>query len=317
MNQPIMKTRTNELSAPEMTTAELSKRALFNRFVEYADVKPKSVETYRKNISRFLQWLMDNGINRPTRSDVVAYRDYLRENYKPTTVQGYIVAVRLFFQWLHQEGLSENLAENLKGAKISNNFKKDALTARQFKNVLDEIDDTTLTGKRDKAMLILIVSCGLRTIEVSRAKIEDIQLQGDTLGLYVLGKGRDEKDFQPMNHTAERAIKEYLKERNPKSLEEPLFTSTSHQNAGATLSTQTVSKTVKKYLRLAGYDSERLTAHSLRHTTVTMALLAGQSAQEVSAFARHSNINTTMIYAHNLEKTQNKCSDAVERMLLG
>ncbi len=60
-------------------------------------------------------------------------------------------------------------------------------------------------------------------------------------------------------------------------------------------------------MRAAGFDSERLTAHSLRHTAITQALLAGSPLQEVQQFARHSSINTTQVYAHNLDRLQGSC----------
>ena len=61
---------------------------------------------------------------------------------------------------------------------------------------------------------------------------------------------------------------------------------------------------------------ETETAHSLRHTAVTQALIAGQTLQEVQQFARHSNINTTLIYAHNLENEKNECSGKLADMFL-
>lgn len=77
------------------------------------------------------------------------------------------------------------------------------------------------------------------------------------------------------------------------------------------MSTRSISGIIKARLRSAGYDSERLTAHSLRHTAVTLSLLGGNSLQEVQQFARHSNIATTQIYAHNLDRAKNKCENTI------
>jgi integrase len=65
----------------------------------------------------------------------------------------------------------------------------------------------------------------------------------------------------------------------------------------------------------AGYDSSRLTAHSLRHTAVTLSLLGGKSLQEVQQFARHTNIATTQIYAHNLDRAKNNCEEVVAKAI--
>ena len=68
-------------------------------------------------------------------------------------------------------------------------------------------------------------------------------------------------------------------------------------------------------MKAAGYISSRLTAHSLRHTAITLALLAGQSIQDVQAFARHSSINTTTIYAHNVNRLDSRCESLIERAI--
>lgn len=74
---------------------------------------------------------------------------------------------------------------------------------------------------------------------------------------------------------------------------------------------RSISGLVKARLKQAGYNSDRLTAHSLRHTAVTLSLIGGQSLQEVQQFARHINITTTQIYAHNLDRANNKCEETI------
>ena len=88
--------------------------------------------------------------------------------------------------------------------------------------------------------------------------------------------------------------------------------SISNNSKGQGMSTRSISGVCKEAMIRAGYDSDRLTAHSLRHTAVTLALIAnGGNIQEAQQFARHANIATTQIYAHNLEKQNNQCSRLV------
>lgn len=101
---------------------------LFSRWTSYIDASPKTIDTYSKAIKQFFLYLSDNGINRPKREDIVAYRDYLKQNHKPTTVQSYLAAVKLFFQWTEREGLYPNVADRVKGAKLDTEHKKDYLT---------------------------------------------------------------------------------------------------------------------------------------------------------------------------------------------
>ena len=290
---------------------------LFERFIAYLDSSQKTIETYTKAIRQLFNYFSLNGITRPTREDIIAFRDELKASgHKPTTVQNYITATKLFFKWTAQERIYPNIAEHIKGAKLNREHKKDYLTSRQVKTILEAVERDTVKGLRDYAMLTLMITGGLRTIEVVRADISDLRNIGECTALFVQGKGREEKtEYIKISPEVERAIRTYLTKRGSKDESEPLFTSTSNNNAGQRLTTRTVSEIVKDRLKSAGYDSNRLTAHSLRHTAVTLSLLAGKDITEVQQFARHSNIATTMIYNHALDKAKNSCSEAIAKAI--
>ena len=166
---------------------------LLVRWESFIDVRPKSKDTYRKAVKQFIAYLSENGISQPTRETVIEWRDSLKESHKPTTIQTYITAVKLFFRWLEQEGIYKNIADHVKGVKISTGHKKDYLTSKQSHKVLESIDTDTLKGLRDYAIVGLMLTTGVRTIEVTRADIADLRTVGDTAVLYVQGKGKDEK----------------------------------------------------------------------------------------------------------------------------
>ena len=314
MNQIVL---TNESAA--ITEQQIVGAELFDRFLAYLDTAPKTVETYTRALRQLFNYFYLNGIRKPQREDLIAFREELKASgHKPTTVQNYITAARIFFGWTAQEGLYPNIADHLKGAKLDREHKKDYLTSGQVKEILASVDTSTEQGLRDYAVLFLMVTGGLRTIEVSRANIEDIRNAGDNTVLYVQGKGREEKsEYIKLSAPAEKAIRAYLKARGEKDGKAPLFSSTSNNNRGERLTTRTVSGIVKSRLQKAGYDSERLTAHSLRHTAVTLSLLAGRDIAEVQQFARHANIATTMIYNHALDKAKNGCSEAITAAIMG
>lgn len=286
---------------------------LYQQFVAYLDAKPKTVETYTKALRQLDSYFVAHGIRQPKREDVLAFREDLKATgHKPTTIQNYITAARLFFSWLEQAGIYPNIAAHVKGAKLDREHKKNYLTSRQVKAVLADIDRTTLQGKRDYAMLVLMVTGGLRTVEVERADIGDMQTLGDSTVLYIQGKGRDEKtEYVKLDAHVEAAIRDYLKARGEAKPDAPLFASTSNNNRGKRMTTRAISGIAKAHMVEAGYNSDKLTAHSLRHTAVTLSLLAGQPLEEVQQFARHANISTTMIYNHALDKAKNGCSAAI------
>lgn len=282
-------------------------------FRNYLDVKPATIRNYTKSINIFLQYLYNKGITDPIRDDVINFREQLKEEgKKATTIQNYIIGVRQFFKYLEGKGYYRNIAKDVKGVKVGREHKKDYLTAEQVNHVLDNMERDTKTGKRNYAIFTLMVTSGLRTIEVTRANVEDMRTAGGGTVLYVQGKGRDDKaEYVKVAGVVERAIREYLATREDLKPTDALFTSTSNNSTGKALSTRSISGIVKTALRNANLDSDRLTAHSLRHTTATLNLLAGGTLEETQQTLRHQNIGTTMIYNHALERANNNSEERV------
>lgn len=298
-------------------TAQPISAELFTRWTAYVDAKPKTIETYTRAIRQFAKYTAEHGITQPSREDVIAFRESLKASgHKPTTVQSYIMAVRLFFQWTAQEGVYPNIADHIKGAKLDTEHKKDPLTTRQVKTLLQNADRSTLKGKRDYAIIALMLTTGLRTVSVSAADIADLKTAGDTAALYYRGKGHDEKaDYVKLAPPVEDAIRDYLAERGTKDSRAPLFASTANRNAEERMTTKSISRIVKTALVSAGLDSDRLTAHSLRHTAATQNLLNGASLEETQQLLGHRSITTTMIYSHALERASNNSEERIAKAL--
>ena len=283
---------------------------LLGRFVSFLDIKPKSAATYMKALRQFFLWLQENEITRPTRDDVLVWRNSLEDDgKKATTRQTYIVAVRQFFRWTAQEGLYPNIADHVKGAKVDRrSYKRDALTAQQAAEILTATaEDDTLRGLRDYAILLCALSGGLRTIEISRANLDDFRTKGDQYILAVQGKGRDDRGlYVIMPPEAERAIRAYLKRRGKTPRGAPLFASCSNRDYGKRMTTRSISRVVKERMIAAGYNSSFLTAHSLRHTAGTLAIQNGATLEQAQQFLRHSSIESTMVYYHEKERAENQ-----------
>lgn len=307
-------TNINTLSLP-LDQNELN--AMFEDFVKLIDASPNTVRTYSISLRQWFKYLRENQIAQPSMDTVFEYRDALRAaGKKETTVQNYIIAVKQFFKWTEARHLYPNIAKYVKGEKLSRKFKKDYLTSKQAKKVLAVIDRSTLAGKRDYAMLVLMLTMGLRTIEVVRANVEDIRNVGDNTVLYVQGKGHYEKDdLVRMPEHVEIAVREYLGVRKCNDLTQPLFTSTSNRNKNGRMTTRSIRGIVKKIFRKAGLDSPRLTAHSTRHTAATLSLLNGATPIETQHLLRHRNLQTTEIYAHNIDASKNPASQDVDKAL--
>ena len=312
------------LSNPQANASPLSLpldqnrlNAMFEDFVKLIDASPNTIRTYSISLRQWFRYLRENQIIQPSMDTVFEYRDALRaEGKKETTVQNYIIAVKQFFKWTEARHLYPNIAKYVKSEKLSRNFKKDYLTSKQAKKVLATIDRSTLTGKRDYAMLALMLTMGLRTIEVVRANVEDIRNVGDNTVLYVQGKGHQDKDdLVRMPEHVETAVREYVSVRKCDDLAQPLFTSTSNRNKNGRMTTRSIRGIVKKIFRKAGLDSPRLTAHSTRHTAATLSLLNGATPIETQHLLRHKNLQTTEIYAHNIDASKNPASQDVDKAL--
>ena len=309
---------------------------LMERFIDYTDRKETTVKNYKKCISRFLTWLAYNEIRQPQREDIKAYRDFLAScGHTAGTQQQYLRAVKHFFSWLAAEGIYPNVADNVHPPKVRHDIhKKDALGREDVPIVAESIDRSTENGKRLYAMYLLAITGGLRTIEISRADVGDIKTVGGRTYLYVWGKGHDDKDAPILIiPEVKEAIQEYLSSRPDKyTAKSPLFVASGNKGRPGTkiykrddlgnyvldengkkivdhlsdgrMTPTSISALFKEMLVKAGYDSDRITAHSIRHTSGTGAYKATHNIYLAQKHQRHTNASTTEIYVHAEERQE-------------
>lgn len=285
-------------------------------FLRDQDIKDTTKQSYKKGIQHFENYLESRDITTATREDILNFKRHLQNTFSNAgTASTYLVGVRRFFDWLECTYGCRNPTRGIKGFKVVQGFKKDTLSIDQVINLLKTIDQSTLEGKRNFAMLNLMIRTGIRRVEVIRADVQDIIQCGGKYTLQIHGKGRDAKDeIVVLTETTMCALWDYLSARNAKD-GEPLFTSVSDQNYGSRLSSTSISMIVKNALIDINLNNARFTAHSLRHTAITLALKHGATLQEAQALGRHANINTTMVYAHNLDRVANAAEDKIEEVL--
>lgn len=292
---------------------------LFEQWEAYIDGSERTKATYTANIKRFADWLEVNQIRHPERADILRYRDELKAKYKPATVHGYLIAVKLFFQWAEQIGIYPDIAKRVKSAAVDPYYKKDPLTSKQAGKVLDSLNENTAAGLRDYAIIALMLTTGLRTRSIILANIGDIRTLGEHTVLYYQGKGHEEKaEFVKLSEPVLKAIQRYLETRGGEPAPElPLFASEAHRNQGERMTTRSISRIVKNALRAAGLNSDRLTAHSLRHTAANLAIKNGAPLREVQQLLGHKNINITMIYLEQIERTANTSTERITAAIFG
>lgn len=299
---------------------------LVERFLESYDARANSRSTYKRQLREYLRWIRAEARDEweLRRQDILDYRGYLEaragsagRGLSAYSIGGYLTAVRRLYAWLEEERIYPNVARTVKGPKRPRGFKKDMLTEEQLRACVEAIQrDTKLRpheAARNLALFNLMARTGIRDVEAARASVGDLRrLEGERV-LYVHGKGRDSADeFVLVTDKAYKPLRKYLDLRPGLWEGSPLFVSHSRRNYGDRLSSRSISRIIKQTLRAAGLDDARLTAHSLRHTAISMALRNGATIQQAQSMARHSSPATTMIYAHNLDRVKSGAEKLVD-----
>ena len=206
-------------------------------------------------------------------------------------------AIKSFYKYLtvRTKQLEENPVADLEYPKLRKSLPK-YLTLEQSSALLQAVSGQN--EKRDYAILMLFLNCGIRRSELVNLNISDVYEDR----IRVVGKGNKER-FVYFGSACRKAIDAYLPERNKKVLSDnrALFGSRDNNRISVTA----VHRLVKKALLQAGLDSTQFSAHKLRHTAATMMLSGGVDVKTVQEVLGHENLNTTQIYTH-IENTELK-----------
>ena len=206
-------------------------------------------------------------------------------------------AIKSFYKYLtvRTKQLAENPVAELEYPKLRKSLPK-YLTMEQSAKLLQSVSGAN--EKRDYAILMLFLNCGIRRSELVGLNISDVYEDR----IRVVGKGNKER-FVYFGTPCRKAIDAYMDERNKKELTDnrALFGSRN----GNRISVTAVHRLVEKALKQAGLDSTQYSAHKLRHTAATMMLSGGVDVKTVQEVLGHENLNTTQIYTH-IENTELK-----------
>ncbi len=285
-------------------------------FLANQDIRENSRKKYRDNMHVFIGWMTRNAdVRDPQKSDIIRYKEYLLGlGRAPSTVDNYLASVRQFFAYLAENDIHKNVAIGVRSPKRSREYSKDSLKPIEVNRLLGSINRSTTNGLRDYAIINLMVRTGMRCIEVARANVRDLRLEDERWIFYIQGKGRWAKD-RALGVTPKivSPIAEYIEAH---SLQEssPLFLNHSYVSNNTRITTVTISKIVKKYLRAMGIDTLKISAHSLRHTAAITALKNGADILAVQSMLGHRRVETTMIYQRSIEEERGRDGTAIRLM---
>ena len=278
-------------------------------FIDYLDVDDLTLKTYKTGIESFIMYLKDNNIKNPTRDDVIAYRNMLRETYSNNTVNTYMIAVRALFKYLEIHNIYDNICVDIKGAKYSTTPKKEVLSLEKIKSIYNGLNDL-----EDKALFSLMCSTGLRVCEIATALIEDIKEYNGEMVLFILGKKRDSKcEYVKLSKQVLDDLKAYIGERTNGYI----FISTSNNNNGGGLTTTSLRNRIKSIFKRFGINKDTVSCHSLRRSFAVISYETGSSIYDIQQVLHHSSINTTTRYLRQVDRDKNKTEYNVATAIFG
>jgi integrase/recombinase XerC len=263
-----------------------------------------TIRNYRIDLVQFSDFLREKQAaeaEEPLRSiDFRLIREYfgrLFGKYTRTTIARKVSALRSFFAFLEKRGLSPgNPAADVSTPKQEKTLPTYLPVDDMFR-LLDRPDREKPLGLRDRAMLEVLYSCGIRVSELAGLNMSSVDF--DQRLVRVVGKGNKER-IVPIGREALKALQAYLeaslkvrKKAGGDSRTSPLFVN----YRGGRLSTRSIGKIVKKYGREGGLMVD-ITPHSLRHTFATHLLDGGADLRSVQELLGHVSLSTTQKYTH-------------------
>jgi site-specific recombinase XerD len=284
-----------------MTLEELKRE-----FLEYLEITKgrsvKTIENYDRYLTRFLGYAKATNPAAITDSVIRDYRLWLNrlpapagQTLKKKTQNFHLIALRAFLKYMAKRDIKSLQPDKIELAKVPERS-LDLITSAELERLMKGPDLSTLKGLRDKAIMEMLFSTGLRVSELCSLN-NDIDLTRDELS--VRGKGEKIRVVF-LSPDAKDAVSKYLKAR--KDMEEPLFVNYGKGNVKiGRLTPRAIEMTIKYYAIKAGI-TKKVTPHVIRHSFATDLLENGADLRSVQALLGHANIQTTQVYTHVTDK---------------
>lgn len=293
-------------------------KSLKRQFVEYLEIEKnrsqKTSENYEHYLDRFLEWSKISDPSEITDDLIRSFRVYLSrfednkgKRLKKITQNYYIIALRSFLKYLGKRDIKALAPEKIEVGKAS--IKEvEFLEEEEVERILDAASGSDFKSLRDRAILELLFSAGLRVSELTNINRDKLDLKNKEFS--VRGKG-DKVRVVFISDSAKKALEKYLEKR--RDMDIALFVrdeasqvkfqgkkdkaKTSSSDKGLRLTPRTVQRIVKFYAAKAGIIKD-VHPHTLRHSFATDLLMNGADIRSVQEMLGHSSITTTQVYTH-------------------
>ncbi len=266
-----------------------------DKFIHYLNIEqgvsPHTLRAYREDLKEFASFI-DKDLKGIDNLDIRSFLASLHNRkLKKSSISRKLATIRSFFKYLHREGhVTKNPAKLVSSPKVPRNLPK-FLDIDETFSLMNTPRGDTFKATRDKAILELLYSSGLRVSELTSLDVVDLDNKESVVR--VKGKGRKER-IVPIGSKAMEALQNYLPERVSLKKKSPaLFLNT----RGGRLTQRSVSRILVQYSRMIHLEGD-LSPHTLRHTFATHLLHEGADLRSIQELLGHSSLSTTQKYTH-------------------
>ena len=270
-----------------------------DKFIQYClferNLTKSTVESYRYDLKIFLEnfpHIEDTDQLTEEDIDYFTYKQSINGN-KSKTIRRRITVLTNFYYFLANSGINDELLIEEMSIPKTDKELPDFLTSDEVDRLLNAPNVKKKSGLRDKAMIQMMYSCGLRVSELVNLRLKNVN--GQERNVTVIGKGRKERNI-PIREEAILLLEKYITEvRNKGKIVDKMYIFLN--NRGKKISRQYFFMQIKKYAKDIGIEKE-IHPHTLRHSFATHLLENGADLRVVQEMLGHSNVSTTQIYTH-------------------
>lgn len=267
------------------------------KFIEYLIIEKKysknTINSYKKDLEKFNTILKNKNIKNVTKEDIKEYLNEINKNLNSKSVSRNISTLKSFYKYLKiNKIINKNIMDQINNPKIKKALPK-VLTEEEVSKLLD-IELKNDFDYRNKAMLELMYSSGLRVSELINLNINDIDLNNDSVRIF--GKGSKERII-PLNDYAKEALNKYILSHRKELFKHGENNYLFLNNHGNKMTRQGFFKILKNIAKQKSIKTE-FSPHTLRHSFATHLLKYGADLRSIQELLGHSDISSTQIYTH-------------------
>ena len=272
---------------------------LIDQFIDFywltTGASKNTLSAYRSDLKIVSKWLNNNSLIDVDKKQIQDYFSYRKDsNISASTQSRILTCLHSFYQYLSdKQNLKINPTEQLSYPKLEKKLPV-FLNVQEVERLLEAPNSKSLFGQRDRAMLELLYSCGLRVSELINLSYHNINLKDEFIRIH--GKGNKER-LLPMGEIAIDYLTKYELNSRPALLKNGQSDSYFLSNRGKAMSRQNFFYIIKDYASKAGIDKP-LSPHSLRHAFATHLVQKGADLRSVQLMLGHSDISSTQLYTH-------------------